>query len=123
MPMSLGLGWGVSEFQKVAYGGGAEEGREGKGKRCALLPELHSPHLDEVLRDLGDPLLALVDREVGPVLQLLVDLSSIESTSRTIPSSGHTHLLKRLRVVIRQLYSLPHVRRTMCALDRLHEEV
>ena len=50
------------------------EGREGKGKRCALLPELHPPHLDEVLRDLGHPLLALVDREARPVNEFLVNL-------------------------------------------------
>ena len=107
------------------FGGGADggKGREGKGKRCALLPELHPPHLDEVLRNLGDPLLALVDREVGPVLELLVDLRRVGSASYTSSSCADTHLLQRLRVVVRQLYSLPHVRRTMCALDRLHEEV
>lgn len=39
-----------------------------------LLPQLHTPHFDEVLRDLRHPLLAFVDREVRPVDELSVDL-------------------------------------------------
>lgn len=42
--------------------------------KSVLLPEFEAAHLDEVLRNLGDALLALVDREVGPVDQLFVDL-------------------------------------------------
>lgn len=34
-----------------------------------------------------------------------------------------THLLKRLRVVVAQLYPLPHVLRTMRAFDGLHTEI
>lgn len=67
------------------------------------LPEL--AQLDEVLRDLGNALLALVDLPARPVDQVLVDL------------------LERFRVVVRQSDLLPHVLGRMCSLDRLHVEV
>lgn len=41
-----------------------------------LLAHAQSPHLDQVLRYLRDPLLALVRDEVRPVYQLLIDLPS-----------------------------------------------
>jgi len=40
-----------------------------------LLSSSHLPHLDQVLSDFGDPLFALVDREVGPVDELGFDLN------------------------------------------------
>jgi hypothetical protein len=39
-----------------------------------LLRETQPPHLDQVLRDLGDPLLALVCHKVWPVDKFVVDL-------------------------------------------------
>lgn len=39
-----------------------------------LLLNGHLAHLDEVLSDFGDPLLALVDGEIGPIYELLFDL-------------------------------------------------
>ena len=45
----------------------------------ALLAQLHPPHFYEVLRDLGDPLLALVDREVWPVYEFGINLESMNS--------------------------------------------
>ena len=42
--------------------------------RHALLPELESSHLDEILSYLRDTLLALVDGEIWPMDQFLVDL-------------------------------------------------
>lgn len=54
----------------------------------ALLPQLHAPHFDEVLRDLRHPLLAFVDHKVRPVDELGVDLHE-----RTEPRSA-THTRK-----------------------------
>jgi len=45
-----------------------------KMDRYALRVELRAAHSDEVLRDLGHALLALVDREIRPINQLFVDL-------------------------------------------------
>ena len=50
---------------------GGEEGGRGRDARFLHLELLH---LDEVLRDLGDPLLALVHQELGPVDQVRIDL-------------------------------------------------
>ena len=36
--------------------------------------ELRTAHSDEILRDLGYALLALVDREIWPINEFLVDL-------------------------------------------------
>ena len=40
------------------------------------MPEGETAHFDEVLSDLRDALLAFVDRDVGPVDELLVNLRS-----------------------------------------------
>lgn len=53
----------------------------------------------------GETLLALVDQELWPVDQALVDL------------------LKGLGVVLRQLYALPELGWHVCALDGLHVEI
>lgn len=52
-----------------------EKTRGRKEAGYALLPEGQAAHFDEVLGDLGDPLLALVDHKVWPVDELLVDLA------------------------------------------------
>ena len=59
------------------------------------------PHADEILCDFCEALLALVHAEVGPVFELLIDLS------------------QRLVVVSRQLDLFPQVGWAVCALDRL----
>ena len=38
------------------------------------MSEGETPHFDEILGNFGDALLALVNREVGPVNELLVNL-------------------------------------------------
>jgi hypothetical protein len=40
----------------------------------ALLGKLQTSHFDEVLCNLGDPLLALVNHEVRPIEKLIVNL-------------------------------------------------
>ena len=45
-----------------------------KGEGDALLPESETAHFDEVLGDLRDALLAFVDRKIGPMNELLVNL-------------------------------------------------
>lgn len=62
-------------------------------------------HANLHLRQAGESLLALVDQELGPVDESLVDL------------------LQGLGVVIRQLDALPHLGRQMRSLDSLHVEV
>jgi hypothetical protein len=39
-----------------------------------LLPEFYSSHFDKILSNFSDALLAFVDRKVGPVYQLIIDL-------------------------------------------------
>ena len=46
----------------------------GHGHDLGLGFEREAPHADEVLRDLGQPLLVLVHQELGPVGQVLVYL-------------------------------------------------
>jgi hypothetical protein len=56
--------------------GKEEKGKLGRiGEGDALLLSSKLSHLNEVLGDLGDPLLALVDRKVWPIDELLFDLS------------------------------------------------
>jgi hypothetical protein len=62
-------------------------------------------HADEILRDFREALLALVDGELGPVDELLVDLG------------------ERRFVVAAELHLLPQVARRVRALDRLHEKI
>ncbi len=50
-----------------------------------LLSESQAPHFDDVLGDLGDALLALVDSEVGPMYQLLVDLAGTVLANSQMP--------------------------------------
>lgn len=93
--------------------------------------ELLHPH--EVLRNLGETLLALVQEELGPVDEVLVDLyqgRGIRTSSASVVCRDQsrdpriwTHLVERFCVVARQLDSLPHLARKMCPLDRLHVEV
>jgi hypothetical protein len=52
-----------------------EEEEGDQREEDALLLSSELPHLDEVLSDLGDPLLALVNGEVWPIDELLFDLS------------------------------------------------
>lgn len=92
-------------------------------------------HLDEVLGNLGDSLLALVDGKVRPVLKLLVDLQNegtgTESESESRSSSDSirkefaetTHLLDGLGVVVGQLDLLPHLCWRVSPLNRLDVEV
>jgi hypothetical protein len=44
-------------------------------KQDLLLCQAKSPHFDQVLRDLGDPLFTFVGYEVWPVDELFIDLS------------------------------------------------
>lgn len=71
----------------------------------SLLGHAQTPHLDQVLRNLGETLLALVGDEVGPVDELLVDL------------------LKGLGVVVGKLDALPEVGGRVRTLDRLDVEI
>ena len=73
--------------------------------RDERFPGPQFPQLDEVLCDLGDALLAFMDREVRPILELLVDL------------------LERGRIVGGQLDFLPKVLGRVGALDRFHVQV
>ena len=55
----------------------AEQSRRqpgGHGHDLGLGLERKAPHADEVLRDLGQPLLVLVHQELGPIGQVLVYL-------------------------------------------------
>jgi len=49
----------------------------------SLLRQAEPPHLDQILRDLRDPLLALVRDKVRPVGQLLVNLPTVSLPSST----------------------------------------
>ena len=73
--------------------------------RNERFPRPQFPQLDEVLSDLGDALLAFMDREIRPILELLVDL------------------LERGRIVGGQLDFLPEMLGRVGALDRFHVQV
>jgi len=77
----------------------AKRGRS--GRRGARDRDREFSHADEVLGDLCETLLALVHAEIGPVLELVIDL------------------LERIVVVFRELDLLPEVGRAVCALDSL----
>ena len=70
-----------------------------------LLPELHPPHLDEILRNLRHSLLAFVNGKVRPMDQFLVNL------------------LEGFGVVVGQFYALPHVLWRMRSFNRLNIQV
>jgi hypothetical protein len=62
--------------------------------RNALGMELCAAHSDEILRDLGYPLLTLVNREIRPINQFFVDLQQYESMNFTLVShKRRVHLL------------------------------
>lgn len=80
-PTSVGL------EKERGFADGQHSGRGAKQlpdyEENALLRVGKLAHLDQVLRDLGDTLLALVDRKVRPVLKLSINLvrSKVESTA------------------------------------------
>jgi hypothetical protein len=59
--------------------------------------ELRTAHSDEILRDLGYALLALVDREIWPINEFLVDLrgggSPRSAKFSLVPHDKQVHLL------------------------------
>jgi len=99
--------WKVEDKVRKGIGRGANAGRSGRiAKRTSrfreedkkwtalsasksilwqhsLLRQAEPPHLDQILRDLRDPLLALVRDKVRPVDQLLVNLPTVSLPSST----------------------------------------
>lgn len=67
--------------------------------------QLEFAHADQILRDLGQPLLALVRQKLGPELQMLIDL------------------LQRLGIIARQLHALPQLARKVGSLNGFHKQV
>ena len=55
-----------------------EKTRGRKEAGYALLPESEASHFDEVLSDLGNALFTLVNHEVRPVYELLVNLPRVD---------------------------------------------
>ena len=70
-----------------------------------LDPEVQSSRTNEVLMDLGETLFRLVDLELWPVFELLIDV------------------LQRFHIVLRELHTLPHILWRVSTLNGLHVEI